>query len=73
MVFHHGREEVKQSQVWGAAKYGRVLLWGYYQVGRVIPWDTVKYCGQAVCATWFSRVCVCLWRDLMICSRVPAT
>ena len=45
MVFHHGREEVKQSQV---------LVWkgtagGYYQVGRVIPWDTVKYyCGQAV-------------------------
>ena len=38
MVFHHGREEVKQSQV---------LVWkgtagGYYQVGRVIPWDTVK-------------------------------
>ena len=70
MVFHHGREEVKQSQV---------LVWkgtagGYYQVGRVISWDTVKYyCGQAVRATWFSRVCVCLWRDLMICSRVPAT
>ena len=31
---------------------------GYYQVGRVIPWDTDKYCGEAVRATWFSRVCV---------------
>ena len=55
MVFHHGREEVKQSQV---------LVWkgtagGYYQVGRVIPWDTVKYCGQAVRAMVFPCVCVC--------------